>query len=111
MKPTKKHFNKFLTRCRAVWIENQNEPICEYLKSVVDELKDRSDFRPNEQSEMGMAYGFKKKLIASLPGSTAKYYKILMTDSGMKEIERLKQSTDAFTGRRVLIQTNTEGAV
>jgi hypothetical protein len=101
VKPTKKHYDRFISQCQGVYCETKEEKISSVLTNLVEKANSQVSFHQHEPVELALSYGFKKGLLHSTPASDHKSYSdILFTDKGFALIDALKAKTCIFTGKR-----------
>lgn len=97
--PTKSQYKTYLRQSSAAWC-SEGEAISDVSKSVVKAVRTRTKFCKHEGIAAAISYGLSHKLI-TLNELEDGYFQVMPTQNGFKEIEAMKKTTCAFTGRKI----------
>lgn len=97
-KPSKAQFRAYLKNSRAGWVRF-GEAISEVRQSVVEIVQSRQLFQRHEPIAAALSYGLKHNLITLEAAADAGWYRVMPTQAGMVEIQRLSERTCAFSGK------------
>ena len=102
VKPSKAHYNRFISQCQGVYCENIEEKLASLLTKLIERASSEALFPKYDSLELGLAYGLKKKLIIASPElEDPRYSDVLFTEAGFDLILELKAKTCVFSGKRI----------
>ena len=102
VKPSKAHYNSFISQCQGVYCKNPEESLASLLTKLVERASSEAFFPKYDSLELGLAYGLKKKLIIVSPDlDDPRYSDVFFTEAGFDLILELKAKTCVFSGKRI----------